>query len=191
MDMVDNVERVLNEAHGLIASASPADLARPTPCPDWTVSGLLEHMISVVTNFGTAFRGAPLTPPIAPGDAGETNAGLSASYRQAVDALLEEARAPGALGKTLKMPFGEMPGQRAIAIALADQLIHSGDLAKALGRPFTMDETLAVMVLRGMHELISANPNARGDGRAFAAEVPCPADAPAQERLIAFSGRQP
>ena len=113
MDMVDTVERVLNEAHGLIASASPADLARPTPCADWTVGGLVEHMISVVTNFGTAFRGAPLTPPIAPGDTGETDAGLSASYRQAVDALLEEARAPGALGKTLKMPFGEMPGQRA------------------------------------------------------------------------------
>lgn len=191
MDPVDSVARVLDEAHTIIASASDADLAKPTPCATWNVSALIEHMIGVVTNFGMAFGGGQLTPPAAPAGAGATSAGLGATYRQAVDTLLDAARAPGALDKSLKLPFGEMPGVRAIRIALADQLIHSWDLSKAIGRPFTMDESLATATLEGVRQLVAGNPNARGEGRAFATEVPCPDDAPIQDRLLAFSGRQP
>jgi uncharacterized protein (TIGR03086 family) len=191
MDPVDSVARVLDEAHTIIASTTDADLAKPTPCATWNVGELIEHMVGVVTNFGKAFGGSQLTPPAAPDGAGVTSAGLAATYQQAVDVLLAEARAPGALDKTLKLPFGELPGLRAIRIALADQLIHSWDLSKAIGRPFTMDEPLAAATLDGMRQLMAGNPNARGDGRAFGAEVPCSADAPAQDRLLAFSGRQP
>lgn len=72
---------------------------------------------------------------------------------------------------------------------LADQMIHSWDLAKALGKPFSMDARLAEGTLRGLHHLLT--PEARGAGKAFAAEVPCAADAPVQDRLVAFTGRQP
>ena len=66
MDMVDNVARVLNEAHTVIASASDADLARPTPCANWTVSALIEHMIpgDIVTRW-LATRPARKMAPMA------------------------------------------------------------------------------------------------------------------------------
>jgi uncharacterized protein (TIGR03086 family) len=191
MDMVSNLERVLGEARALVSSLTNDDLPTQTPCSEWKVTGLVEHMIGVVTNFGRALGGGAPTPPSASGADGATAGSLSAAYGQAVDALVSAARAPGALDKTLKLPFGEMPAQRGIGIALADQMIHTWDLSKALGRPYTMDETLATMVLRGMHELIAANPNARGEGRAFGLEVPCSESASAQDRLVAFAGRQP
>ncbi len=191
MDTVATVERVLNEAHTMIASLSAADLAKPTPCTSWNASALIEHMTGVVTNFGTAFSGGPLTPPAAPGGAGATSADLAASYRQAVNALLQAVRAPGALDKTVKLPFGEMPGGQAIGIVIGDQSIHTWDLAKALGKSYTMDEQIASSILAMMHQLMSMNSGARGEGKGFAEEVPCPADAPVQERLLAFSGRQP
>ena len=191
MDTVTTVERVLDEAHAMIASVSDANLAKQTPCTSWNVSALIEHMTGVVTNFGTAFRGAQLTPTAAPGSAGATSADLAASYRQAVDALVQAVRAPGALDKTLKLPFGEMAGGQALGIVIGDQSIHTWDLAKAQGKPFTMDEQIASSILTMMHQLMSMNPGARGEGRGFAEEVPCPADAPVQERLLAFSGRQP
>jgi uncharacterized protein (TIGR03086 family) len=191
MDMVGSLERVLGEARALIGSISTADLAAQTPCSEWTVSALVEHMTGVVTNFGRAFGGDSLTPPAAPGDGGPTAESLSATYGQAVDTLLAAVKTPGALDKTLKLPFGEMPGQRAVGIAMADQMIHTWDLSKALGKPYSMDETLATMVLRGMHELMAANPGARGEGRAFGPEVACADDAPAQDRLVAFTGRRP
>lgn len=191
MDTIATVERVLNEAHTMIASTSAADLAKPTPCASWSISALIEHMIGVVTNFGTAFSGGSLTPPAAPGGTGATSAALAASYQQAVDALLRAVRAPGALDKPVKLPIGEMPGGQALGIVIGDQSIHTWDLATAMGKPFTMDEQIASAILTMMHQLISANPGARGEGRGFAAEVPCPADAPVQDRLLAFSGRQP
>jgi len=191
MDMVSSVERVLGDARALVGEATAGDLNRQTACSDWNARSLIEHSIGVVSNFNTAFGGGQLTPPAAPGSGEASGADLNAAYGQAVDALLATVKAPGALEKSIKLPFGEMPGQRALGIVMADQMIHCWDLSKALGKSYTMDETLAAMTLRGMHELIGANPNARGEGRAFAAEVPCSESAPVQDRLLAFSGRQP
>src|SRR5690242_15137347 len=104
MGPVDNLEHVLSTARGLIDSVSSDTLSAQTPCTEWTVGSLIEHMIGVVTNFAKAFSGEALTPPAAPGDGGATAERLQATYRQAVDALLSQARAPGALDKTLKLP---------------------------------------------------------------------------------------
>jgi uncharacterized protein (TIGR03086 family) len=191
VDPVSNLERVLNDARTLIDAVSANDLTKSTPCSSWDVRALIEHMTGVVTNFSRAFGGAQLTPPPLPGSSGAADDNLAAAYRPAVDALLAAVRAPGALDQTIKLPFGEMPGQNAIGIVLADQMIHSWDLAKAVGRPFAMDESMASATLAGLHGLLGSNPNARGEGRAFAEEVPCPESAPAQDRLLAFSGRQP
>jgi uncharacterized protein (TIGR03086 family) len=191
MDTVAIVERVLDEAHAMIASTSAADLAKPTPCSNWNTGALIEHMIGVVNQFRAGFSGTPLTPPPAPGAGGPTVGDAARTYQQAADDLLKAVRAPGALDKTLKLPFGEMPGGQALNIVIGDQSIHTWDLGKALGKPFTIDEKIASSILEMMHRLIGANPGARGEGRGFAAEIPCPADAPVQDRLLAFSGRQP
>src|SRR4051812_43512887 len=183
MDPVSNLERVLNDAHAMIATVSAGDVSKPTPCTDWDVKGLTDHMIGVVQRFGAFFAAAPATAPA------DQSSDPSGAYRQAMDGLLQAARAPGALDKTLSLPFGEMPGRQALGIVIGDQSIHTCDLAKALGKPFTMDEGIASATLGVLHQLITAD--RRGPGKGFAEEVSCPADAPAQDRLLAFSGRQP
>jgi uncharacterized protein (TIGR03086 family) len=169
----------------MVSSVTPDNLTTKTPCDEWDVRGIVTHMIGVCQNFAGGFGGAQMQAV----GTGESSDDLASAYRAATDALLKEARAPGALEKTLKLPFGEMPADRAIGIAMADQMIHTWDLSKALGKPFTMDETLATVTLQGMHQLLT--PERRGPGKAFAAEVPCPENAPIQDRLVAFSGRQP
>src|SRR3954468_12767526 len=109
MDMVGSLERVLGDARSLVNSASTDDLARQTPCSTWNVGALIEHMTNVVTNFGNGFSGAGMAPPAAPGTAPATSESMSAAYGQAVDKLLTAIKAPGALDKTLKLSFGEMP----------------------------------------------------------------------------------
>jgi uncharacterized protein (TIGR03086 family) len=186
-DQIERVQRVLDEAHAMIESASPAALSKQTPCSEWDVRGLIDHMIGVVNNFSAGFGGGQLTPPS--GTAGLSGENPAAAYRQAVDNLMAALRQPGALDKTLKLPFGEMPGRQAIGIAIGDQSIHTWDLGKALGKPHTIDEGVATDVLGMLHQILT--PDRRGPGKAFAAEVPCAASAPAGERLLAFSGRQP
>jgi uncharacterized protein (TIGR03086 family) len=190
MDQIQSTQRALDSALAMIESASPATLSKPTPCEEWDARALIEHMIGVVQTFGAGFAsGASPTPAAgqsATGPAGDDPAG---SYRQAADALMQAIRKPGALDQTLKLPFGEMPGNQAINIVIADQSIHTWDLAKALGKPFTMNEDLASSILAMLHQFLT--PERRGPGQGFAEAVPCPETAPVQDRLIAFSGRQP
>ena len=87
------------------------------------------------------------------------------------------------------MPIGEIPGAVGINIILADQLLHTWDLAKALGRPYTMDADLAEATLQTMQQMM--RPEFRGPGQGFAEAVPRPEDAPVEERLVAFAGRKP
>ena len=188
-DQIQNVQRALDATLAMIESASPADLANPTPCEGWDARALIEHMIGVVQNFNAAFGGAQLTPPTSQGTAGLAGDDPATSYKQAADALMRAIRKPGALDQTIKLPFAEMPGSQAINVVIGDQSIHTWDLAKALGKPFTMDEEIASGILALLHQLVT--PERRGPGQAFAHEVPCPASAPVQDRLLAFSGRQP
>jgi len=186
MDPAQGLEHVLGDARTMIEGLSSADLSAQTPCQEWDVRALVTHMIGVCQNFASGFGGSAMQAVGSP-DAGSDD--LGTAYRQATYALLQEAQKPGALEKTLKMPFGEMPANRAIGIAMADQMIHTWDLAKALGKPFTMNEDLAAVTLQGMHQLLT--PDRRGPGQGFAEEVPCAETAPIQDRLVAFSGRQP
>ena len=188
-DQVQNTQRALDTAHGMIESASPAALSKSTPCGEWDARALIEHMIGVVQNFNAAFGGAQLTPPTSQGTAGLAGDNPAAAYRQSADALMQAIRKPGALDQSIKLPFGEMPGNQAINIVIGDQSIHTWDLAKALGKPFSMDEDLASSILAMMHGLLT--PDRRGPGKGFAEEVPCSENAPVQDRLMAFSGRQP
>lgn len=188
-DQIQNTQRALDGALGMIESTSPADLSKQTPCEGWDARALIEHMLGVVHNFNAAFGGAPLTPPTSQSTAGLAGDNPAAAYRQAADALMQAISKPGALDQTIKLPFAEMPGNQAINIVIGDQSIHTWDLAKALGKPFTIDEDLASGILALLHQLVT--PERRGPGQAFAHEVPCPENAPIQDRLLAFSGRQP
>jgi uncharacterized protein (TIGR03086 family) len=116
-------------------------------------------------------------------------ADLGASYARSAETAVAAWQTPGALERTLKLPMGEMPAAMALTINLGDQLLHTWDLARALSRPYAMDPESAEGVLTLLQQIVQ--PQFRGPGKGFAAEVPCPADAMVQDRLLAFSGRQP
>ncbi|MCC6177599.1 MAG: TIGR03086 family protein [Chloroflexi bacterium] len=194
LDPIRDTQRVLDDARAAIAALQPDDLARPTPCEAWDVRALVNHMIGVVSHFGNAFDGAPSPTASqmrgAPTDSEDLAGSDPASaYGRAVDRLMSGLTAPGALEKSVQMPFGALPAGQAAGIILADQLLHTWDLGKALGRPHAIDAGLAADVLQMMEGLLQ--PGFRGPGRPFGEIVECPADASIQDRLVAFAGRRP
>ncbi len=187
MDPVNDCQRAVDAARTMIGAVQPGEMAASTTCESWDVRALINHMIGVCLSFTRALQGAP--PGVDSGSSDLAGDDPAAAYARAAEALMQEWRAPGALDKTLVMRFGELPAAQGARIMGADQLIHTWDLAKSLGRPYTMDEDLASATLEMMRQF--DNPDLRGPGRAFAAAVECPDDAPVQDRLIALSGRQP
>lgn len=145
-----------------------------SPCDDWTVRELVDHAVGVQTMMGGALGGA---------------AGEGADWATARAAIDAAVAGPDALDGSIDHPaLGEMPKHQVLGIAAADLLLHSWDLARAIGA----DESLPAEAVEATMMGLSRMPAEfmRASGR-FGAEVPVGDDASDQDRLIAFSGRQP
>ena len=186
MDVVQSCQQVVDEARRMIGSVRPLERSRRTPCSGWDVNALVYHMIGTCASFTSwlqeAASGNSTNPP-------EPDFDLARAYVQVTDLMMREWRAPDALDRILKTSLGEAPGAVAIWIVMADQMVHTWDLAKALGRPYSMPEEIASALLPRLQQFIA--PTMRGPGKGFGLEVECPADAPIEDRLVAFLGRQP
>ena len=183
MDSIAMCQRTLEDAERLVASLRPDELSKPTPCSEWNVRQLLDHMIGV----NWAFAGALGAQPPAGAGASPSGDDPAAAYSASARAALAAWRSPGALERTLNLPFGQLPGARAIGFNIGDQLTHTWDLAKATGRDRTLDPEACAVVLEQVQQAIGRD--ARGPGRPFGPEMPCPEDAPLSDRLAAFLGR--
>ena len=175
----------------LVASVGDDDLGRPTPCPQYRVGDLLDHIHGLAIAFAMVARkeSGPETRG-APGDA----AHLDDAWRTSIPAALVELAVawnePGADEGMTQAGGMDMPGEVANAVALAEVVVHGWDLARALDRPFAAgeDELAAVSGFYGEFpdEARSAEPDA-----AFGPVVAVGDDASPLDRALALSGRDP
>ncbi len=155
-------------------------LGSPTPCAEWTVQQLIDHLVGGTEYLLSAMQGREPAQP-----SGSTGA----DYRHGVANVLDALRVPGALERTCIAPLGfEWPVAQAVAGTFMDVLIHTWDLARATGQNDKLDPDLVdactAMFLPEMPER----------GRAagiFGPAVEVGDDATAQDRLLAAAGRRP
>jgi uncharacterized protein (TIGR03086 family) len=178
MDVTDSLAQTFAYAQGVIASVEPNQHADKTPCEEWTVGDLLEHMIGVVAGMGAVMQGQARVPFVLDADP-------AAQFRDASAAALAGWRTPGALDRVIDGPGGAMPGRALAAINLLDTATHTWDLATATGQPAELPEDIAVAAMEASIMIVS--PELR-PGR-FGPELSCPEDASATQRLVAFLGR--
>jgi len=175
-----------------IVKATPAGkLDAPTPCTEWDVRTLLNHLIGTLWLAEGLFADQVPRYPMAPGGlpaadlAGEDPA---AAYAEAAAAALAAAATGDTLTRVHVTPLGEMPGPALAGFTTLDILVHGWDLATATGQPVDLDGRLAAHAL-GFAEQALATEESRA-GRIGPA-VSVAADAPVTQRLAAFLGRRP
>ena len=157
----------------------PADLQARTPCAEYDVAALADHLLNSITVLGAAAgavfpqrdTGAPLEVQVA--DAAQP--ALEAWRRRGVDGVVEAAGRP-------------TPANVAVDILSLEFLVHAWDFATATDRQVAVSEPVAEYVLAAAGRIIT--PEARGFA-GFADPVDVPPGAGALDRLIAFTGRQP
>jgi uncharacterized protein (TIGR03086 family) len=186
MDVVGMCQQTTDKAAEIMGTLQPADLERSTPCEGWNVRALINHMIGVNMGFTAGVTGEGSRPGPEVDLVGNDPAG---AYGRAASAMMAAWRQPGAMEKTVKLAAGEMPGGAAAGIYFVDQIQHLWDLSKATGRPYPLDPGLAATALEMSRPRIG--PDRRGPGKPFGQEVACADNAPAQDRLAGFLGRQP
>jgi len=102
---------------------------------------------------------------------------------------MEKALRDGAAARPLKLGGSAMPGELALGMILWEYQMHGWDLARATGQPWSPPQAAAEESLAFAPGMLG--PGYQGNGKAFANPVPVPADAPAFDRLLGLSGRDP
>ena len=166
------LSRALDQTGDLLDHADGDALGRPTPCAEWDVAVLADHVVHDTHQFLLMVSGeqpdwtAP-TPHVAD-DRGP-------AFRAGAHELL---RAWRDLDGDPPLPLG---------MVLAEFAVHGWDLATALRRPLdTLDPQVAEQGLAFMQ----ANLTAELRAGAFGPERPAPADAGPYDRIAAFAGRR-
>lgn len=183
MEPIDQLSHILPTVNNLVDRIRPDQLADPTPCAEFTVRGVLDHMLSLGGAFAYAFRGEP-APPI---DLPAANGHVPASeFRTTMDDLFEAVRSPGAMDRTVSSPVGDMPGETFARLVAFDGLVHGWDLAHATGQDYELPENVVAAVDAFARAAIT---DELREGDMFEQPTNPPPGASRLEQLIAFSGR--
>lgn len=169
----------------LVEAVPPDALGGPTPCPDYTVGDLLDHISGGAVAFTAAAAKRPLDGGPS-GDAANLGADWQARIPRDVLALAEAWREPAAWTGMTAAGGVDLPGEVAGVVALDEILIHGWDLAKATGQPAGYDGPGLEEVLGFVEQFGSS-----GTDGLFGPPVAVPDDAPVLDRILGLAGRDP
>jgi uncharacterized protein (TIGR03086 family) len=185
MDQIDLLAGVLTKTGDVIEGVRPEQAGLPTPCPEFDVDTLVNHIVGWIQVFEAAGEGRAFE-----GDPSKFSHGAdpAAQFRSAADGLVAGYRQYGT-ERTVRLTSGEMPGAMAFDMTLMEYMTHGIDLAVATSQPVPYTEAEATETLARAEKVLP--PEYRGDDKPFGHVVAIPASAPAVDRLSAFLGRTP
>jgi uncharacterized protein (TIGR03086 family) len=178
VDFFECASVTLTACRAVLARLTVDDLARPSPCAEYTVGEVGEHVVRSMVLLASVAGGA--------GSAGPVAGLLDERVGVTGEAALAAWRRRG-LGGSVPVGRSTLPAGLAAEIIPLELLVHGWDMARATGSEIEVPAEVASHVLGCARSLVT--PDKRG--RSFAAEVPAGPSATVLERLIAFTGRQP
>lgn len=177
--MLHACDEVLDAVGVLVSAVEPEQFDRPTPCADWDVRTLLNHLVWENLLWASLADGAPRSDFTAD----HIGADHVAAFRSASRAARSAFGRPGMLDQR----YGPAPGRRLVEQLVIEMLVHGWDLAQAVGHPYDTVQHLAVPALPVVREIYGPLP--RTPVSSFAAPQPAPANATPLDHLAAYLGR--
>lgn len=190
MDIRRLDRRALSLTGEVISRVKPEHLRLATPCPDWTLYGLLRHLVGQNQGFAASARGAGEAWAVwNHGDLADDPAG-------AYEASADEVTAAFTEDDVMERPFAlpdvgagfTVPGRVAIGFHLLDYVVHAWDVAVTIGERWEPAGELTDAALRVAARVPDEG---RGAGAAFRRRVALGDDAAQGDRLLALLGRDP
>jgi uncharacterized protein (TIGR03086 family) len=179
--IVDGLARA-SAAIGDLIDHIPADRwTAPTPCTAWSVRDVVDHLVGMNLVFVAMLEDSPMPAR----EADRLGADPAGAYRRSAAALQAAAVRPGVLERTQATPVGVATGAERLQWRVADLLTHGWDLARATGLAADLPDDL---VEQALTFVLAELPDQSRGGR-FAHPQPISDDAPALDRLAAFTGR--
>ncbi|WP_409427594.1 TIGR03086 family metal-binding protein [Mycobacterium sp. SMC-11] len=176
-DELAGAEAALAVLEQVLHHISSDELTKPTPCSEFDVAQLTEHLLNSIRVLGGA-AGAVF----ADSDTAESpERQVIAAARPALDAWHGRG-----LQGTVAIGPNELPATMVVGILSLEFLVHAWDYATATGRTVQVAEPLAEYVLSLAHAIITPAGRVRAG---FDDPVDVPDSASSLQKLIAFTGR--
>jgi uncharacterized protein (TIGR03086 family) len=180
MDPLIAHQRAQDAFASVLVNVGPDQHSAPTPCSEWTIHDLIEHVIGGNEHVGP-WAGDTDEPAARPDD-------IVAAHRAAAAAAHAVFARPDGMSTMFTLPFGEIPGQVFVGMRTSDVLTHAWDLATATGQSTDVDPELAAEQLAAVRAFVG--PQFRGPGMPFGDEQPCSTERAPADQLAAFLGRK-
>ena len=178
-DELRSAEKTFAVLEHVLHGLSEEDESKQTPCREFDVAQLTDHLMNSITTIGAA-AGAEF-PERDRTDSIERQIVLAA--RPALDAWHRRG-----LDGTVPFGSGEAPAKMMAGVMSIEFLVHAWDYAKSTGREVSAPESLSDYVLDLAKTIIT--PAGRANA-GFDDPVDVAVDAGALDRLIAYTGRTP
>lgn len=181
-DDVEVLENVLKKDSALLAGVRAEQLSAPTPCAEYDVRALVNHIVGGLQMFaatvnGRSFDGDPAsfesTDPVA-------------DCQAAADELVSRWQV-GGIDRTISLMGLELPAQLVLTMTLVEYVTHGCDLALATDQAVPFSEAELALTLERAQA--SVPEEYRGEGKPFGPAIDVAPDAPVLDRLFGFMGR--
>jgi uncharacterized protein (TIGR03086 family) len=179
LDELSSAEATLAVVQHVLRGLDAADLSKRTPCTEYDVAQLADHLMNSITTIGEC-AGAHMP-------ARDQHAPLEIQVADAAQAALEAWRRRGLEG-TVNLGSSQVPAVMPAGVLSIEFLVHAWDFAMATDGNVVVADPVSDYVLGLARQIIT--PEGR-DNVGFDEPVPIAPDAAVLDRLIAFTGRQP
>lgn len=184
-DVLTRFDRATDAAHSVIAAVSPEQLAAQSPCTEWSVRDVLNHLIGGQEFLTHALTTGSFDRASFDRDRDFLTPDPATAFTTSAATLRTRITADGFLDTLAPTPFGPQPGAVLVEMRITEMLVHGWDVARATGQPTDLAPEVAEVALQGLARLRAKAPS----GGPFGAAQPASPDAPAADRLAALAGR--
>lgn len=193
------LDRAITAGGSVIAGVRPDQLNAPTPCTEMDVRAMLGHLVGVLDRIAALGRGED---PFAVTESHAPDDGWSEAWTASAGRVADAWRDDAVLEQPMALPWIQGSGAEVLTSYFSELTVHTWDLATATDQRPDWDDTVVTAALaardilptenrRALFEEISAAMGLDEVAIPFAEVVPVPDDAPAIDRLVAWSGRDP
>jgi uncharacterized protein (TIGR03086 family) len=132
-EVVARFQKAVNTVDASLHQLGPDDWSRSTPCSEWDVRALVQHVVNELAWVEPLVQGRTIAEV---GDSldgdllGDDPVGAFHHHCRAAHAALEE---PGALSRTVHLSYGDETASGYAEQVTGDVLIHAWDLARGAG----------------------------------------------------------
>ncbi|MEU6170121.1 TIGR03086 family metal-binding protein [Streptomyces tanashiensis] len=177
------LDSAVTHAVPVVCGVDEESFSAATPCDEYDVRALLNHLFHVVVNFRALAAKQPADFSTAPDYVAEAD--WRARFEAETRKLVTAWSAPGAEDGTTGLM--DMPARTVGSMVLLDLTVHAWDVARATGAPFEPAPAVVAELAKVCAEMAPMGRRMN----VFAEAVIPPADASAFEHLLATTGRDP